>query len=458
MAKEISAKLYKINKGSKNQPCYKAITKREVCERQNLDLGDGLLLEINGNIFPTVLTKVGNSKGSFSYAFTIPTDTGKKLPRKEITLKLLQICKPLEQKLRKEKSSIILPIFRKTSLGSPTYAFDLNKKEILLWTYSRGCKPFKLPKCIPLEKDKFDLLEIAGAFFCEGLRAKKKGHNLDRLSFSNAEPEQIAWFIRAMQSLFKIKFETWQCQILFPDISINSIDKLKSFWQKIGLDKNKIKVYKNETVKAEHGVCIISISNSTLAEMFYQIFEFCKTLALQNKKYALSFFRGVSRGDIGISEKSKSIFFSTQERDDVEFFQKICNLLNLSVSEPYYSSHCWNLAIYRYESFKYLLLNNAIAHTKRRKALCQRLIKSKKSLLFKYLRAIFEGENTSFLLSKKLNLSQVTTVHYLRKFRINNYIRSARSYNNAAYLYSLTSKGKKVLNLYSKIERGENII
>lgn len=454
MVEEILAKLYKINKGSKNRPCYKATTRRKICEKQNLNLGDGLLLEINKNIFPTVLTKINNSEGSFSYAFTIPREIGKNLFEKDLALKLLQICKPLEQKLRRKGNNITLPNFGKTSLGSPTYSFKLNKTKILFWTYSRGCKPFKLPKHITLKENEFDLLEIMGAFFCEGLRAKKKGHNLDRLSFSNAEPEQIDWFIRAMQALFKIKLKKWRCQILFPDVSAKSINRLISFWQKIGLSKDKIKVYKNETVKAENGVCIISISNSTLAEIFYQIFEFCKTLALQNKNYALSFFRGVSRGDIGVSEKGRHISFSTQEKEDVEFFRKICNLLNLSVSDPYYSSYCWNLAIYSYESFKYLLLNEAIAHTKRKEALCQRLIKSKKSLFFKYLQAISEGKNTSLLLSKKLNLSQVTTVHYLRKFRKKDYIRGVRNYNNAAYSYSLTPKGNKVLNLYFKITGG----
>lgn len=457
MVGEVPAKLYSINKGIKNQPCYKATTKREVCENQNLNLGDGLLLEVNGNIFPTVLTKIDNSNGSFSYAFTIPTEIGKLLFEKEVVFKLLQVCEPLEQKLKKGKDNIILPKFGKTSLGSPTYSFELNKNEILVWIYSRGCKAFKLPKYISLGREEFDLLEVCGAFFCEGLRAKKKGHNLDRLSFSNAEPEQIVWFIRAMQSLFKIEFRNWRCQILFPNTSASSTNNLKSFWHKLGLNKDNIRVYQNKTVKAEHGVCIISINNSTLAEIFYQIFEFCKTLALQNNNYALSFFRGVSRGDIGISEKSRSIFFSTQEKSDVDFFEKICNLLNLSVSKPYYGSHCWNLTINGYESFKYLMLNDAIMHKRRKEVLRQNIMKSKKSLLFKYLRAISGGGNTSFLLSRKLNLSQVTTVLYLRKFRKKGYLIGVRAHDNAAYSYSLTPKGHRVLKLYSKIERGDKL-
>ena len=449
---KIVVNLYEINKGNKSLPSYKAIVKRDVINKSKLNVGDGCLFQLNNCIFPSVIVKHNNSKGSYCYSFTIPREIAKDVKIRNIELDLLQLCKPSKiDHIKKIKNYIILPKFTKTRIGNPLYSLSLNKNDNIVWIYSRGCKPFVLPKKIQIRYKEIDLIEVIGAFFCEGLRSRKKGHNLDRLSFSNSEPEQISWFIKSIEKLFKIKKDAWDCQILFPKTSPNLINKLKCFWSKQGINKNNIKVYKNESVRAEHGVCIVSISNSSLAEVFYQIYEFCKNIICNNKQYALSFFRGVSRGDIGIVKNC--ITFSTREKEDAELYAKVCKLLNLSPSNLYYSSGCWNVNIFGYDNFKYLIENDAIKHTKRKNRLYKNFINSKKSILYKYLKNISKNINSSLSLAKILDLSQITTVCYLRKFKNQGYIKGTRKYKNDPYTYTLTLKGNNTLKFYSKIER-----
>jgi predicted transcriptional regulator len=84
-------------------------------------------------------------------------------------------------------------------------------------------------------------------------------------------------------------------------------------------------------------------------------------------------------------------------------------------------------------------------------------IQSKKSLIYGYLKSIANGDNTSALLAKSLNLSQITTVAYLRRFKKENYLNVTQRYKNKALVYNLTPRGNKILELYSRIEKGEDI-
>jgi len=124
-----------------------------------------------------------------------------------------------------------------------------------------------------------------------------------------------------------INKKQWKAQILFfPTEAPLLSSKLKKFWSKAGLKTANIYAYENRTVKSENGVCILYINSTTLAEVFYKIYEYCRKLALKNAECAADFFRGVSRGDLGIHGargRISSITFSTEQREDVQYYGAI---------------------------------------------------------------------------------------------------------------------------------------
>ena len=124
MVQSFKAKLYKINKGEKTLAAYKAIIRRAVFELLNVRVNDGVLLKLNGVIFPSVITKQSNSQNSYSNAFTVPRKIGTRLKTREIKVKFLGLCRHTEGLLRYKGNYIILPDFMTMGVGR-LYSFDL---------------------------------------------------------------------------------------------------------------------------------------------------------------------------------------------------------------------------------------------------------------------------------------------------------------------------------------------
>jgi predicted transcriptional regulator len=436
-----AAHVVPVSKGRESSLCFKAILKRDAAASMALEAGDAVLLSVDDNTFPTVITRQYNKSGHFSYAFTVPRSIGVKLSS---AAKFELVCKPCLDHTA-PKTGISTASVKKTSSGHTIFHFN-TPEGTLSWIYSRGCKPVLLPRTVCFRKNGFSLFELAGAFFCEGLRARKENHNLDRLSFSNADKEQVAWFLEACEVLFGLPTSAWKCQVLHPEPNARLID----VWSDAGVNKENITLYRNQTVRTSSGVCIIYISNSTLAEVFYQIYERCLKLAPNDPRTALEFFRGVSRGDIGISKRH--ITFSTELKEDVELVAKICRALEVTVSKPYFGSGCWNVVITGYQSFKKLLELHAIAHSKRLRQLKERLTKSKKSFVYEYLKSVSEGIVTSRALATSLRLSQVTTTAYLRKWEKEGYLARKQRHGNA-FEYKLTREGRRMLVEFERLTK-----
>ncbi len=448
----LKVKVLEVQKGARSLSSFKIILKRNEVKRLKIEENDGLLFKIGNLLFATVLKKQKNSKGSFSYVCTVPRSIAKSMGN-YLTLKLLAIDTPNSRKIKQTKYRIPISQFSESYTTHPIYVFDLEDKAIV-WIYSRGCKPFVLPTEILVKNDRYSLFEVCGAFFCDGLRARKVGHNLDRLSFANADPQQIQWFVKAVNSLFHTNKKQWVCQILSSDDSSTNIEFLKQFWSKKGFEIKKILVHKNNSVKAPYGVCMASIIGVSFAEIFYQIYEKCKILAVRNRDSALEFFRGVSRGDIGVSNrggKIHSITFSTEDKKDVEYFKKICTKIRLHTSKPYFSSGCWNAYISGYDNFTKIIKLGGITHAQRKLKLVGGFLRSRKSHLPNYLNAIPRGANTSAKLAKFLNVSQITTRNFLHKYHREGYLKRAYYGKNNSITYTLTKRGEKKLREHKKI-------
>lgn len=451
------AKVYEVNKGKNVQCAYFATIRKNEILKSNLKEKEPYIIGIKNQIFPTLIKRI-NSKRKYSIlGFTIPYFIGKNLTlKKEITFKLVK--KNLKNKRAKFLVSHInlqKVIPKKTIRNYPIYLFDL-KDKLIIWIYSKGNKPSILPKYIPINKKSYNLFEFAGAFFCEGFKARKKNRHRDRFSFSNTDPEQIEWFLNSVEILFNIPKEQWTVHILFP--SSKESERLIGFWSGIGLSKRKITVHRNKKISAQYGVCILNIFGSSLSETIYNLMNHLKKEALKSKENALNFFRGLSRGDIGVSKNV--ITLSTENEDNALYFRKICDILEINTSSPYFSKDkgFWGVRITGYSNFKKILEHNLITHTKRKNKLTNVIRNAKGTIPSRYLKAVSLGFNTTRKSASSLGLSIIATRSYLAKLKKEGYL-TAKINNANKYkqlLYSLTEKGENNLNFYKKVMANEN--
>ncbi len=376
------ARVYKVNKGKNFQHSYFATIKREEINKLVMNEKDAVLLEISNQFFPTRLRKLKTTKNRFMLGFTVPFNVGKSLSlKKDLKFKLLS-----KSKILRDTTTIQGNINLENTLPSKTirnhnfHIFDI-KDDLLIWIYSKGNKLCMLPKSIPINKNNYNIYEFAGAFFCEGFKSRKENKHRDRFSFSNADPEQIEFFLKASENLLNISKKEWNVQILHPDPE----ESLIKFWSKLSLTKDKIRLIRNKTVKSQYGVCILSIYSSALAESFHHIMGYLEKESLKYKEKALHFFRGLSRGDIGVSWKDGSIKFSTESKENALFFRKLCNILEIPTNKIYHNKKgitgYWgsNISISK-DTLKKIIMLDAISHSKRKKSLLK-ISKDRKMVL-----------------------------------------------------------------------------
>jgi hypothetical protein len=449
---KFKAKVYEINKGKDCQNAYLATVKQNITKRLKLKEREGLLIKIKNQQFVTAVRKNSNS-----LVFTVPMRIGKNLKLKEeITFGLL--LKNTNKTPNDKKGFLNLKkiISSKTIRNYPIYVFDLNDN-LLFWIYSRGNKPFILPKHIPIQKEKHSLFELMGAFLCEGFKARKKARHRDRFSFSNAEISEIKWFLNSCEKILNINKKEWNAQILFP--KTDKIKDLKKYWSDSGIKSNKISVVKNEKILAKQGVCILSIYGSTLAEVFNSLFEYSKKMCLQSFENSLNMFRGFSRGDMGITHGKngalKVISVTTENESNIKLFIKICNVLGIRTSKYYKDSRgeYWTVNITHYNEFNKIIKLNGITHKKRKLRLYSGFLKNNKSTRYKYLKSVVGGANISRKSSEFLDLSIITTRAMFARYSKENYLKYKvkKRYNTKEY--SLTNKGEKFLNFYNELEK-----
>lgn len=447
------AKVYKVGKGKNSQPAYLAVIKRYFIEKLKLREGDGILVKLGKEKFPSVIRKHGSRK--FVYAFTIPHRIGKRLKLKtKLSFYLISknIQPPHTDQHKKGYVNLLKIVPERTVMGKRIYVFKWFNNKLLFWIYSRGNRPFILPQFVPLERNGFALMELFGVFLCEGLKARRGNKHLSRLSFSNTEKEQIEWFTNAMKFLLGIKNDEWKVQILHSKTNDDTKMMLKKYWSQVGFTINNISIIRNETVSAEYGVCVMNINNSTLAEVFYHLMEYCRSIALDSKENCIKIFRGFSRGDMGVT--SKSITFDSMNKEDVLLFKEVCKRLGIRTNKlTFFRSKkgWWNTTITGRENFKRILLIDGIKHRKRRRKVIELFLNNKKDVLYKYLKAIDNGFKTSRDVAKTLNLSIITTRFYLSKLRKEGYL-VGKVRDKGKIYYSLTQKGLDKLKFYRMLE------
>ncbi len=440
----LQTKVHRIPKGTMSCDSYFAIL-----EKSNKDVtsSEAILVKYGKEIFPTVIRNYGSSRNLSG--FTVPKRIGRGLENKEIKFNLF----------RKNASTIksgkrgyinlgkILP--DKTIRNFPLYKFDLNRSQLLFWIYARGNKPIILPKYISPENIP-SLLEIFGAFVCEGLKARKKNNHIDRLSFSNAEIEQIKWFIETIESVLKINKNEWKLQILFQG-DFNKFNVIKNYWSGIGVPKQNITIVKNSKISAKYGVCIANIYNSTLAEVFSSIMEYCNTISLNSQDYAIRVFRGFSRGDLGVS--SRTVSFDSEKKEDVSLFKNICEKLDIETSSLRFNpckKGWWTCYITGRKNFEKILRFDGIKHYNRRKKLIKILLRNKSFSSYKYLEAVANHANTTQKSSHLLKRSIITTRFFLSKLKKEGYLKSSIQRNQN--IYHLTAKGLHTFKFYNNLE------
>jgi len=449
---KFQAKVYKINKGTSSQAAYLATIRSKFTDKLKLKMGDGILVGLNEDKFPSAIRKHGSQR--FMYSFTIPHKIGKELKLKT-DIEFHLISKNIRIRIgHKEKHISLLSVIpEKTVNGNGIYIFRWERDKLLFWIYSRGNKPFILPKFIPFEKNNYSLMELFGVFLCEGFKARKEGKHLDRLSFSNTEMEQIKWFINAMSSLIGIKTNEWKVQILYPRNNKSTKTILKKYWSRVGFLPDRISVIKNKTVSAKYGVCIVNISSSTLAEVFYHLMEYCKNIVLNSRENYIKTLRGFSRGDVGIT--TTAISFDSGSKKDVLLFKNVCKKLDIRTSKlTYFQSKrgWWNVNICGSDNFEKILSIDGIRHERRKKKLINLFLNNKKDILYKYLKAVNNGFKTSKEVAKNLNLSIITTRFYLSKLRKEKYLIGKVVDKGGKIFHSLTQKGIDKLNFYQLLE------
>ena len=463
MEKWFPASICFVKKRENSYSCV-AIIKRDTVAKLEVQDGDGILLRYKENVFPTIITKRKNSKGSFSYSFSIPLEAAKSIKhRKHHRFLLLSRSLPRKCKEKRNAKTInplkCLP--RVSVRGAPIHIFDFEDK-FLVWISMRGNKPTVLPKRIKLRDGHHDLLELFGGFFCEGRRVRRSSrHHLDVLSFSNADGQQINWFVNGVEKFFEIPKDTWGLQVLCKKKS----SKLITYWAGLGLDKEKIHLYKNRSISAPNGVGILFLSGTTFAEVFYELMMYCKKLSLEEEQNALSFFRGISRGDIGILHRRENGFlsvvnYSTGNRADADFFCRLCESLSITHSQPFYCTgkKCkkgyWSIFITGHKNFRRLIELNAITHSERKRQLIEGFLRSKKSTMFKYMNAVFNGADTASKAADSLGVSVVTSRVTFQKLRDAGYLKSSSMFNRYnPKTHVVTSKGGRLLGFYQKLKR-----
>jgi predicted transcriptional regulator len=343
----------------------------------------------------------------------------------------------------------------RTRRNQPFYAFDLGEK-VYVWIYSRGSKGFALNRYVPLEsKARFDFFELMGAFHCEGKKARKKGEkNLDSMIFGNGDPEQILWFAESLEQ-FGFSKKDFRLQILHN--KTQDVELLRDFWLSRGFFQDKVNLYENETVKSEKGVCLLAISGVVIGELFHELLEIAKRLAVRNKQNALRFFRGLSRGDIGISAsrgKIGSISYTTENHENAVFFRNICRKIDIESSKEFFTPGVkgfWSVNITGYNNFKKLLLNGAIAHSKRKRKLLRLFFGMRNSRLDEYLKTVKDGKLTSRKIADALSISIVSSRAFLQKLRREGYVKKKNI--GQAFRYSLTVNGVKRLVEFERIKK-----
>jgi len=383
--KSFYARVYKINKGKNSQHAYFATIRKEEIQRLSITEKDAVLLNILDQMFPAVIRKLKTSGNRFMLGFTVPFIIGENLQLKtDLIFNLLKKNTIFKEPIkRKDKLNLQEIISVKTIRNYPIYLFDFGEN-LMMWIYSKGNKPYILPKHVPIENNHYNLFEFAGAFFCEGFKARKKNKHRDRFSFSNADPEQVAFFLNASEKLLNIPKKEWKAQILHPNF--NQISNLTKLWSKLGVSKERIKIIENKTVLAKQGVCILYITNSTLAEIICILIKYLEKESLKSKENALNFFRGLSRGDLGVSHKDRSIKFSTESKKNAIFFRKLCNVLEIPTNKIYHNKKGINGYWGSNVSISYTLLTkliemNAITHSKRKARLQDIIANTKRKTL-----------------------------------------------------------------------------
>lgn len=462
-AKQFSASICFVRKRKNSYSCI-AIIKRGTAAKLEVREGDGILLRSGRNLFPTIITKRKNFKGSFSYSFSIPLEVAESIKHGKHHCFLL-ISKSLPRECREKRNAKTLSplgfLPQASVRGAPFHVFDFGDK-FLVWIGKRGNRYTVLPKKIKLRDGTYDLLELFGAFFCEGRRARRSNrHHLEVLSFSNADGRQISWFANSVEKLFGIPKDAWSLQVLCKRKS----SKLVTYWSGLGFNKKKIRLFKNKTVSASRGVGILSLYGTTLAEVFYELMIYCEKLAVEEEQNALSFFRGISRGDIGILHRKRKGFlgavnYSVRDRVDADFFCKLCKKLDITHSNPLfctgnkYKKGYWSVFITGHENFRRLIELNAITHPERKREIIEGFLRSKRSTLFKYLGAVSKGANTASKAADILGVSVVTSRATFQKLRDTGYLRSSNVFDRYnPKIYMMTDKGTQVLRFYQKLER-----
>ena len=275
-----------------------------------------------------------------------------------------------------------------------------------------------------------------------------------RVDFSNVDLKQIKWFVGATEKLLGIQKSEWFVQVLYPKDDLKSLKNVKSYWSSFGLSKEKIKIVKNIKTNEKCGVCILNIYNSSLAESFYYIAEECQELALQSKNNAIRFFRGLSRGDLGIGKTShQTISFSTESEENAFFFKELCYKIDISTSQPLYDERgkkgYWNVYISHYDNFKRLIKFGCVTHYSRKKNLYNKFLNAKKNHHFNYLCAINSGHNTYRKLIFHMKIAESTSsgalIKYLRRGLI------TRKHDSSCYTYELSEAGKEELESLQRL-------
>ena len=457
---KFTARVYKVSKNKKYHS-YFATIKQSEFEHLKLENGSAILLEKNDHMFPTVIRKLYTSRNRFMYGFPIPQDIGKGLQFKsDIDFEFLKTS--LNRHLIENKVELCLPniLPKKTIRNNDFCIFDLNDK-VLVWIYSTGNKWYLLPRYIPLSKNGYEVLELFGAYLCEALKARKIGKHLDRLSYSSSEVDQIEWFISSMEHLFGIKKSEWSVQILLRDYNEQNKDYIVKHWINAELEKENIKIIENSLVNDKFGVCLVNIYNSSLAETIYEVFQHCKQMALENPDNSLKFFRGLSRGDLGVTIKGSgnTISFTNKSKDNILLFKEICSNLNIKTSkiieDKRVKKECWFTLIHDFKSFEKIISLNAISHRRRKFYFYSNFKKCRGCLPFKYIGAISKGYDTNEEISECLQLSLVNVMAILSKYRkiglLNAELRSSGQTHKIHY--SLSENGQKLLEFYENIEK-----
>lgn len=449
-----------MNKGKFSQKAYFATIKQKEAGKARLQEGDAVLLDYNHILFPTVIRKLKSTPKRFMLGFNVPFQIGTQFSSKNNYF-LKFVGKSIERITFSENKDTInltnlLPL--KTIREFPIFLFNYGIYT-LIWIYSKGNKIAKLPTEILLTSGGFDLLELAGAFFCEGLKARKFNRHRDRLSFSNADPAQIKWFIEASEMLLKIPKGKWSSQILYPSDNEQSKDKVLACWSAIGISKEKMTLVKNIKINNLTGVCILNIYNSSLAEAFYHLMEECQKRALASKDNAILFFRGISRGDLGVDKTDgQSVSFSTDSQENALFFTKVCNVMGIKTHRP--KKDCrghngsWYVGITHFNNLEKLVRYNCITHQRRKEKLLRKFLITGKNHHIIYLRAINNGANTRLKLIQYLGIADSTAGAALPKYTLRGYLlRKYNSNRKLPYTYELSKKGLETLEFYNKIKK-----